>query len=484
MIISDVPVKNVQLAIENLGTSITEVDKNVNNVLKHLNLPIDNIVVSIDERIVVYRNLEHVIKKLDTGRETSRYLSKFIFAVTNGLFDAALNYLWDAIINELRLRISNFDVEYFFDVVVNNPEKRSKLSGIEDLVKIQDSELLVGAKKIELITEVGYNELDHIRYMRNWASTAHPNEVDITGLKLLDWLEISIKNIFSVPVSTINIQIKKLLSDVKTYRFSTNESSIKKTFLAELNSTQIDSLLKGFFGIYVLETSKTSTKDNIAELAPALWGYTSESTKVDIGIKYGNYSLNGHQEKEQEARRFLQLVAGERYIPKDIKVTEVSNILEELLTAHRNADNFYTEPAISKELKKYISDYTELPKEIEYNYVITIVECFLTNGAGVAWNAEENYVGMINSFTYSQALIALTSLMDERISNSLSNKLCQEKFLEMLEYVNIKITSDIGKDFLKSILKFNPSILDKFKDDSRIMLKYKDFYDAVLSDIS
>lgn len=66
------------------------------SVLKEFNLPTEDILSSIDERRAVISNFPHVIGKLNHElRDESQYLSKFFVAVAIGLFDAALNYLWD-----------------------------------------------------------------------------------------------------------------------------------------------------------------------------------------------------------------------------------------------------------------------------------------------------------------------------------------------------------------------------------------------------
>lgn len=98
-------------------------------------------------------------------------------AVNAGLFDAALNYLWDETVSQLRSRVSQYDIQYFYDLAVTS-DKRSKLSSKEDLNKIDDSELIQGAKEIGLISDIGYRMLDNIKHMRNWASAAHPNQVE------------------------------------------------------------------------------------------------------------------------------------------------------------------------------------------------------------------------------------------------------------------------------------------------------------------
>lgn len=77
-----------------------------------------------------------------------RYIfQKFITAASSGLFDAALNYLWDETVFQLRRRVANYDIEYFYDVAVSS-EKRKRLSGTEDLSKLDDSELIKGQRKL------------------------------------------------------------------------------------------------------------------------------------------------------------------------------------------------------------------------------------------------------------------------------------------------------------------------------------------------
>ncbi len=59
-------------------------------------LPTQNVLVPVAERIKVFGNMGDVLALLDyEHRQQSIYISKFIAAAASGLFDAALNYLWD-----------------------------------------------------------------------------------------------------------------------------------------------------------------------------------------------------------------------------------------------------------------------------------------------------------------------------------------------------------------------------------------------------
>lgn len=172
-------------------------------------LPSQSILVSVSERVAVFTNIKPVIDKIaDDKKRSSIYVSKFVAACASGLFDAALNYLWDETIYALRGRVAQYDLSYFFDNAVNNQEKRKGLKTIDDLTRIDDAELIYGAKEIGLISDVGFKHLDFIRYMRTWASAAHPNQNEITGLQLTAWLETCIKQVIALPLSDGAVEIK------------------------------------------------------------------------------------------------------------------------------------------------------------------------------------------------------------------------------------------------------------------------------------
>jgi hypothetical protein len=152
----------------NYKTDLQVFENGLMKFIERHGLPTANVLVPVTERIKVFNNVEDVLLLLDAEyRKKSIYVSKFIAAASSGLFDAALNYLWDETIFELRKRIVHYDLEYFFDLAVTNPEKRKKLSTEEDLARLDDNELIRGACEIGLISDLGYKHLDFIRYMRN-----------------------------------------------------------------------------------------------------------------------------------------------------------------------------------------------------------------------------------------------------------------------------------------------------------------------------
>ena len=107
-----------ELSIRNNQGEISQIIQESNDmylsVLHAVGLPTENVLSSLDERKIAIANLQFVIEKLNNKMiRESYYLSKFFVAVSTGLFDAALNYLWDETIKQLRIRVINGDTKYF-----------------------------------------------------------------------------------------------------------------------------------------------------------------------------------------------------------------------------------------------------------------------------------------------------------------------------------------------------------------------------------
>jgi hypothetical protein len=177
-----------------LETSISSFNPAMARFLQDLGLPTENILSPLDERRRVVNALEDALRILPLEeREKAYYITKFTVAVAVGLFDGALNYLWNETVNALRRLVSRFDLGYFFSVAGTiNPRNRN-LSLAEDLDQVEDHDLLEACRRIGLISDVNYRRLEHVNYMRNHASAAHPNENDIGGYEILDWLTACLK---------------------------------------------------------------------------------------------------------------------------------------------------------------------------------------------------------------------------------------------------------------------------------------------------
>jgi len=432
-------------------------------------LPTENVLVPVHERLKVFGNVEDVLTLLNyEHKKKSTYISKFIAAAASGLFDAALNYLWDETIFELRKRIVRYDLEYFFDLAVTNPDKRKKLVNEDDLARLDDNELIRGASEMGLVSELGFKHLDFIRYMRNWASAAHPNQNQITGLQLIAWFETCVKEVITLPETNSSAQIKTLLANMKAHALDLVGAQQVSGFFVELTPDQSNSLMAGFFGIYTNDSSLPSARDNVKLLAPLLWPFVGESTRKGFGVKYGQFTANNDAAKASWAREFLDGVGAASYIPDTIRAAEIGTALDELLVAHRNFNNFHIEPSFARRLESLVGEKGEIPSAVAERYIEGLVEVYLTNGHGVAWTAEPVYQRLLMKLDATQALLAALAFRKVNISSKLQFPLAKQKYAELLALAETKVTNPQGVEIL-AIIEAYKSPVEHLRSETKLM---------------
>src|SRR5262249_48640472 len=188
-------------------------------------------------------------------------------------------------VGQLRRRIAGYDLAYFFEIAVPPPDRRKHLSTEEDLAKVDDIDLLRAALQIGLLSSAGHAQLDHIRYMRNHASAAHPNQAEITGLQLCAWLKTCIQQVITLPYDTITAETKRLLASIKERRFDPSAIQQATALFEALPPNRADALGAGLFGLYVDPARTALVADNILLLWPHLWPYIGEEARQRFGLR-------------------------------------------------------------------------------------------------------------------------------------------------------------------------------------------------------
>lgn len=437
------------------GAQLREFETGLLGFVASHGLPTAGVFIEVPERLRVFENVGVVLAKIHPDqRPRSIYLSKFIAAAAAGLFDAALNYLWDETISELRRRVSSYELPYFFDNAVSNPAKRNRLRTAEDLDKIDDSELIDGAHKIGLVSDLGLRHLEYVRYMRNWASAAHPNHNQITGLQLISWLETCILEVINLPQSLIVVEIKQLLANIKSNAITETDAREIPVFFTHLKQDQVNSLAAGFFGIYTARDTTSTTRQNIHLLLRSLWGRVDEATRQHFGVRYGRFVANNDQGQKDLARAFLEIVEAGSYIPEDLRAPELYAALEALLTAHRNANNVNTEAPLARELRRLVGDEGRVPAAVSNQYVRALVEVFLTDGNAIPLDAEPIYLELIDRFDAEQAAHAVLSFTDTRIASRLRVEPVEARFRKLLVMMGHKTTAPAVQELIATLLAF------------------------------
>jgi len=427
----------------------------VRNQLDAVGLPSDQVFVSVDQRAVMLSNMGSVLSTLQADiLARSHYISKMIAASAVGLFDAALNYLWDELVSELRRRVIGFDLGYFYDTAAGGSDLRKNLKSEDDLHRIDDASMLRASHEIGMLTDVGYQRLDHIRYMRNHASAAHPNQVTLTGLDLANWLQICINEVINTPPDTVTATIGKLLANVKKDRLDQSAIDQAAVFFDQLPADRADTLASGFFGLYTAPDRTVIVADNIRTLWPKLWPFIREETRSSYGLRHARASANAETDYATAARELIELVNGTAYLTPEIRAVEMDTALEVLVSTHRGMNNFYNEGTPARRVSELAGPQGDVPSAIRDRYVRTITELYIGNGYGVSWNAEPTYLDMIQRFSSSDAGVALRMFNDVAFSSILASSTGKKQWGLLLDALDPKLTSTTDRNLMAVIRAF------------------------------
>ena len=105
--------------VEPVSLAVDKFSEGFQGYLRALGLPVSGVLVDTDQRRRVLQNVPSLVEMLAAEqRGEALYVSKFIAACGAGLFDAALNFIWDEVVLRLRKRVAAFDLAYFFDTAV------------------------------------------------------------------------------------------------------------------------------------------------------------------------------------------------------------------------------------------------------------------------------------------------------------------------------------------------------------------------------
>lgn len=431
--------------------------------LDNMNLPMDNVIASTEERNVLAANLPQFVNSLPPElRRDARYLSKFVGATAIGLFDAALNYVWNEVVLNLRKKASIYGVDLFFDAAVGG-QARQAFKTEDDLAGIKDSVLLVTCRKLELISDVVYRKIDHILTMRNEVAASHPNVEAIGGFELLGWLQTCVRDVLQDALSPSAIRIKSFVSNLKSTNSPIDVPTQKrlKEELRLLATPHVNNLTISLFGMYVDQNSDQVLRKNISFIAKDVWDCSSESVKTNIGAKIEGYRTNLQNGKLEKGVEFLTGVDGLRYESLSTKIINLISYADQLLSAHYGYNNFYNEPQHITEILRYCKKAEDIPVEVKDKLIKTVVKCRIGRGLsyceGVSPSGRDMYDQFIKLQDDDGIVRLIISLFDPEINSKLTNGICQEHLISILEMCKNVAVSERLEEILNYLLNDIPN---------------------------
>lgn len=428
------------LARDESTPDLLQFERGLAGWISRVGLPEMYLFAPVRERSVLLANAEQTLAEVDSATKAkSFYITKMMAAASAGLFDAALNYLWNAVIDELRAMVANYDLTYFFDNAETNPENRKNLRGPGDLANLTDDCLLRTCEKIGLLSPVGYHRLDNIRFMRNNASAAHPNQEQLKGLELASYLEGCLETVMAHPQESFVGDVRRLLGRVRDTALDDQAIQRAGLFFKNLPGEKANALADGLLGQFTDSNRKEIQADNIRQLWPLVWPYVSEDARSKYGVRHAQHAAIAGSHEANAIKELLDLVdGGSSYLSETIRTAELADAVEELMRAHRGWDNFYNEVLPARRLRDLVGKNSKLPAPVRPQVVAAVTECFLGNGSGVSSGALRFYEELIAEFTPEEAGMALRIFLDQGVASVLRRPSGREQWSKLLPLIQRK----------------------------------------------
>ncbi len=456
---------------EKIETSIAAFNQPLADLLTHIGLPTENLLSPIDERRKIIFSLESAISVLPVeDRAKAVYLSKFTVAVAVGLFDGAINFLWDETIKALRKLVSEFDLQYFLLIAHSVNSKYKSYTAADDLEGISDHDLLDICRRIGFISDINYKRLEYVNYLRNHASAAHPNDNAVTGFEMLNLLEACLKYAITAKPDHSVIQIKQLFNNIRTKEIPKEDFAAIGDDLIKQSQERLDDFLVSIFGLYVDTRTEQFVRKNIDRLTPHIWSAVSEDVKYKVGAKFGVYRLNGDVDRKDLVQKFLETVGGLKYKDEDSLAGELLEKLQNLKTVHFEWNNFYNEYAHAKSIANSLPA-GGIPDAIRKLFVKVIVICYVGNGKGYRQGIDESaavyYNQFIEGFTVSEIKEFLSLFKDAEFVTDFDYPQPDGRLRNITKFFKSKTKDIYINRVLDLILEYPARKLQSLADDKR-----------------
>lgn len=432
--------KNISLP-DTLNTTL-EVIQDITDSLK---VPRD-VLASDDEIMYAWRDLPREIMRIPPELRNELTV-RMCIATSVGLFDSALNYIWNSVIISLRKKIENFG----FSFVGQTLNKKFEES---DLNNLRDSELLDLCYKLKLLSEDGYFLLNQCRDIRNNFSSAHPSMARIDDRELIVFISRCCKYGIGDDYALKGIDVPGFLSSIKGRKLSSDEIDIWVQNLHETFSAQRTLLVPMLMGIYCDSESSETTRLNALRICSGISSLFDDSIKSQLIIQYNDYFVNGKKEKWNAAKIFFEKLNLINLLSTSDQHAIVKNACDNLLNAHNGFNNFYNEPPFAERLYE-LSKKNSIPETVQSEYVYAVLMGYVGNGYGVSNAAVKYYKSMIENFSpreigYMIDLLKSKTLFSYKVNNFQS---CKTRYLEALNIVDKESMSPKQLAAYNSLLK-------------------------------
>ncbi len=398
-------------------------------------LGIPRSVLASDEEIkYAWNDLPRELKEIpdEIKQENGELIARMCVAVSSGLFDGAMNYIWNAAILQLRYKIKQFGLNVVAQILARDFEEKQ-------LLELQDSRLLELCLKLNIIDEDGFFFLDQCREVRNNFSAAHPTIGAVNDREFTVFLNRCIKHALADSSSPKGVDIGAFISAVKGQRFKDQQCKIWIERLNKTHDAQRKMLVIMVHGIYCDSSTAEHARLNSLDICKGLKETINASIKSGLINAHSEYVAKGKEEKQLASSQFFEKLGFLGILNESEQHVVFSKAIDRLWNVHNSMNNFYNEQPFAERLYE-ISKQSPVPETIQEQFVQTVAACRSGNGYGVAESAVEFYDQIIKGFSPLEIAILIKSAMDKdsflgfRLYKKSS---CRAKFKTLLQLIDV-----------------------------------------------
>ncbi len=329
-------------------------------------------------------------------RQVSRtYLEKTKKALEAGLFDAGVNYTWDLVVNDLRLKVEAYGIDIFLSVEDGLTYHATGATLQDRWREIGDHRLLAGCLKLNLISRTAYRHLSFWLSVRNHESAAHPidEEEELDLHTAVACVRDAARFVLCQDLPMPGFNLKNLADNLKTRDLSRDAAEIHEQ-VKNLTSGQCDSAVGMMVSLFVGGTPMT--KSNVLLLIKPVWQRASDEVKRKAGEKYAKLSAEGESSAKAEVFAILTVVDGVGNIPTSLRRAMFQKASKDLIDAHFNWDNFANEIPPARQLAELGVDCPDDALDV---FCAAFLVSFVGNFYGPSIGAQAHLQSLKQRFT-------------------------------------------------------------------------------------
>lgn len=406
--------------------TVASISGNMLNQLTSV-LGVDRSVIASDQQIEhAWSQLPRLIQRIPSHLRDEKIV-KACIAVASGLFEAAINYIWNAAIVELRQKVHEFGLNIIPEILDN------KSFDEESLEEIKDAELLDLCLRLNLISEKDYFFLDQCRATRNSYSAAHPSGDTIDEDEIISFLSRCQKHALSSKKNPKGVDTKKLLRSLSKARFTEVQLEEWVKRLRATFDAQRELIFGMLHGVYCDPTSGEETRVNAISICLSFKDEFSLKTQSLLVDRHQDYKAKGDEKRLKASRLFFERVTLISILGNAEVHSMITAASQNLLRVHNDMNNFYNEPPFAERLQQLTKEVS-VPESAQATFVEAVITCGVGNTYGVSRAAMPSYHAMVKSFSPKEIKIMLelpgnACLVGDRVKHFPT---CAERFKNLV----------------------------------------------------